>query len=148
MALCLGLPHGKYVNQLIENFTYSHLVPLLGHWPPTRVLQLSLSWAFLSSWPQVSPSLLMSASKSNLHEFLGCPLSLFPCGFQARACLVMLAEGFQRVWPIHRQRLIMISASGYSLLMVICQRIHKILRRHERSRCSDRVASCTQFLQV
>ena len=29
--------------------TYLQLVPLLGHRPPTRVLQLPLSWAFLSS---------------------------------------------------------------------------------------------------
>ena len=63
-----------------------------------------------------------------------------PCGFLDRACLVMLVEGFRRVWTIHRQRLIMISASAGlwlvlchrpSLLMVIGQRIRKILRRHE-----------------
>ena len=120
--------------------TYLRLVPLLGHRPPTRVLQLSLSWAFLSSLLQVSPSLLMSTSESRLHEFLGRPLFLFPYGFQDRACLVMLVEGFRRVWPIHHQRVIMISASAglwlvlchrSSLLMLIGQRICKILRRHE-----------------
>ena len=119
--------------------TYLRLVPLLAHRPPTRVLQLSLSWAFLFSWLQVIPSLLVSASKSRLHKFLGRPLFLSPCGFQARARLVMLVKGFRRVWPIHRQRLIMISASAglwlvlchrSSLLMVIGQRIRKILHRH------------------
>ena len=29
-----------------KNLLYLRLVPLLGHRPPTRVLQLSLSWAF------------------------------------------------------------------------------------------------------
>ena len=116
------------------------LVPLLGYRPPTRVLQLSLSWAFLSSCLQVSPNLLMSASKSRLQQFLGLPLFLFPWGFQDRACFEMLVEGFRRVWPIHLQRLIMILASAglwlvlchrSSLLMVIGQRIRRILRRHE-----------------
>ena len=82
----------------------------------------------------------MSASKSCLDEFLGRPLFLFPCGFQDRACVVMLVEDFRRVWPIHRQSLIMISTSAglwlepchrSSLLMVIGQRIRKILHRHK-----------------
>lgn len=33
----------------------------------------------------------------------GRPFHLWPCGFHLRACLVMLAVGFQCVWPIHLQ---------------------------------------------
>ena len=39
--------------------------------------------------------LLMSDSRSRRREFLGWPLFLFPWGFQARACLVLLDEDFQ-----------------------------------------------------
>ena len=132
-------------------------MPLLGYRPPTRVLQLSLSWAFLSSCLQVSPNLLMSASRSRLHQFLGLPLFFFPWGFQDRACFVMLVAGFRRVWLIHLQRLIMISASAglwlvlchrSSLLMVIGQRICKILRRHELIKVCTFFVVATVVLQV
>ena len=99
----------------------------------------------------------MSASKSRLHEFLGRPLFFFPWRFQDRACLVMLVEGFQRVWPIHLHRLIMISASAglwlvlchsFSLLMVIGQRIRKILHRHELIKVCTFFVVATVVLQV
>ena len=85
MSTLRGLPTARTTAYLL---TYLCLVPLLGHRPPTRVLQLSPSSVgrFFSSRLQVSPNLLMSASKSRLHEFLGRPLFLFPWGFQDRAC--------------------------------------------------------------
>ena len=77
------------------------LSPLLGHRPLTRVLQALRFWAVFSSCFQVPPIALMSSCRSRRHEFLGRPLLLFPCGFQDRACLVMLSAGFLNVWPIH-----------------------------------------------
>ena len=98
--------------------TYLCLVPLLGHRLPTRVLQLSLSWAFLSSWLQVSPNLLMSASKSRLCgnlESLSCcihhsyvpsshPDSSFsekgvrPCSFQIHPAFTAKRHPFSLWW--------------------------------------------------
>ena len=86
---------------LILTYLFTCLVPLLGHRPPTRILQVSLSWAFTSCWFQVSPNLLMSASRSQHDVFLSHPLFLLPWGLQVRACLVMLVGGLQRVWPTH-----------------------------------------------
>jgi hypothetical protein len=33
--------------------------------------------------------------------FLGLPLFRWPCGFQSRACFVILLSFFRNVWPIH-----------------------------------------------
>ena len=99
----------------------------------------------------------MSAFKFRLHEFLGRPFFLFPWGFKNMAYLVMLLEGFRRVWPIHLQRLIMITTSAglwlvlchrSSLLMVIGQRIRKILRRHELMKVRTFFVVATVVLQV
>ena len=69
----------------------------------------------------------------------------------------MLVEGFRRVWPIHLQRLIMISASAglwlvlcqrSSLLMVIGQRFREILRRHELIKVCTFFVVATVVLQV
>ena len=99
----------------------------------------------------------MSASKSRVHEFLGRPLFLFPWGLQDRACILMLVEGFRRVWPIHLQRLIMISASAglwlvlchrSSSLMVIGQRIRKSLRIHELIKVCTFFVVASVVLQV
>lgn len=57
-----------------------------------------------SSCPHVRPVIFTSASRSRHQVFLGLPHLPFPCGFQNRACLEVLA-GLQRVWPIHLHRL-------------------------------------------
>ena len=99
----------------------------------------------------------MSASRSRLHECLGGPRFLFRWGFQDKACLVMLVEGFRTVCPIHLQCLIMISVSEglwlvlchrLLLLMVIGQRISKILRRHELIKFCTFFVVATVVLQV
>lgn len=81
----------------------------------------------------------MSASRSLRSMFFGRPLFLLPCGFQVRACGVMLGlGGFRRVCPIHHHLLLLISSSAGSwlvlfhrflLLMVSNQWICRIFRR-------------------
>ena len=76
------------------------LYNLLGHRPPTTVLQRLRSWAILSIFPKLHPTSSMSAMRSSLHELFGLPLFLFPCGFHVRACRVMLDAGFRSGCPI------------------------------------------------
>ena len=92
--------------------------------------------SFLADSRSAPISRCLLPSPVSTRSILGRPLFLFPWGFRDEACLVMLVEGPRRVWPIHLQLLIMISASAgprlvlwhrSSLLMAIGQRIRMIL---------------------
>ena len=110
----------KKCNWYILTYLLAPSTPL-GHRPPTRDLQASRSWAFCSSCLHVHPILLVSASRSRRHVFLGRPLFLLPWGFQVSACLVRVKSGFRSVWPIHFQRRLRISSSAGSWF-VLCHR--------------------------
>ena len=105
--------------------TYLGLLPHEEHRPSTPLRQLTQLWAVFPSSFLEWPLLSSSASVSLRHVFLGLPLFLFPCGFQVRACLVMLLAGFLRVWPIPPHFILWICAA-----MCTCIYSHKQLPIH------------------
>jgi hypothetical protein len=60
----------------------------------------TLFWATFVTSIQFILCCFNTASVFRCQLFLGRPLFLFPCGFQVRACRVVLHAGFLRVWPI------------------------------------------------
>ena len=77
----------------------------------TTLLQRTRFWLVLFSSAHVIPAAFASASMLLRQVCLGRPTFRFPCGFQSRACLVMLDAGFRRVWPIHPHFLFLMSIS-------------------------------------
>lgn len=118
--------------------TYLCPPPLPGYGPPKVDLQRFLSWAILSSWLQLKPILVTSASSSRRHVLFGRPRFRLPWGFHLRVCLVMFVGGLRRVCPIQPHLLFQISTSIGSwhvlshrlvLLIVSGQRMWRILLR-------------------
>ena len=111
------LPHVSFL------FTNTYLL-YLGmsfleeHRPSTTVLHLTRCCAALVASCQDMLFSLSSESVSRLHEFLGRPLFLFPCGFQRRAWRVVLDGGFLSVCPIQRHFLCLIWTSICCCLVV------------------------------
>ena len=83
-------------------FFIFHSSPLLGHRPLTKVFQ---SQSFVLFF--FSPAVTFSTC------FLGVLPFLFPCGFNVRACLVIVNADFQSVWPNRPHRLLPISSPAF-----------------------------------
>ena len=77
----------------------------------TTPLQRTRSWLVLFSSAQVFPAAFISASVLLRQVCFGRPTLRFPCGFQSRACLVMLDAGFRGAWPIQLHFRFLISVS-------------------------------------
>ena len=77
----------------------------------TTPLQRTRFWLVLFSSAHVVPAAFISASVLLRQVCFGRPTLRFPCGFQSRACLVMLDAGFRSVWPIQPQLRFLISVS-------------------------------------
>ena len=82
-----------------------------GEQKPSTILRSTQFWAVFFSSFQQCPILNICASVSLSRVFLGLPFFLFPCGFQVRACLVMLLAGFLRMWPIQPHFLLQICSA-------------------------------------
>ena len=67
---------------------------------PHKTLQRTRFWLVLLSSAHVVPAAFISASVLLSQVCFRRPTLRFPCGFQSRACLVMLDAGFRSVWPI------------------------------------------------
>ena len=90
-------------------------------------------WAVFYSSFQEWLLLCISASVSLCHMFLGLSLFLLRCGFQVRACLVILPAGFLRMWSIQLHFLLSIceaTGSWFTVLQWNC--IMKLKREHYR----------------
>ena len=72
--------------------------------------ELGSGWSSLAR-PHVVPAAFISASVLLRQVCFVRPTLCFPCGFQSRACLVMLDAGFRSVWPIQPHLLFLISVS-------------------------------------
>ena len=91
-----------------RSLTYFGLMPLQEHRPWTTLLRTlkPVGWSSWIIWTVFSRPFkawlfrCISTSASLLHVHLSLSRFLFRCGFQVRACLVMLLTGFLRVWPI------------------------------------------------
>ena len=77
----------------------------------TAPLQRTRFWLVLLSSAHVIPAAFISASVLLRQVCFGRPTLRFPCGFQSRACLVMLDAGFRSVWPIQPHLRFLISVS-------------------------------------
>ena len=77
----------------------------------TTPLQRTRFWLVLFSSVHVVPAAFISASVLLRQACFGRPTLRFPCGFQSRACLVMLDAGFHNVWPIQSHMRFLISVS-------------------------------------
>ena len=88
----------------------------------TTPLQRTRFWLVLFSSAHVFPAAFISASVLLRQVCFGRPTLRFPCGFQLRACLVMLNAGFRSVWPIqpHLRFLISISVGVCFVLSHSC----------------------------
>ena len=75
------------------------------------LLQRTRFWLVLFSSAHVVPAAFISASVLLRQVCFGRPTFRFPCGFQSRACLVMLDAGFGSVWPIQPHLRFLISVS-------------------------------------
>ena len=102
------------------HFTYI-LMPLdsLGeHRAATTLLQQTRFWEVLLSSVHFTPAAFTSASTLLRQVCFGWPTFHFPCGFQARACLVMFDAGLHSVWPIHPHFLLLMSVSIKACLVL------------------------------
>ena len=77
----------------------------------TVTLQRTRFWLVLLSSAHVVPAAFISALVLLRQVCFGRPTLRFPCGFQSRACLVMLDAGFRSVWPIQPHLRFLISVS-------------------------------------
>ena len=77
----------------------------------TAPLQRTRFWLVLLSSAHVVPAAFISASVLFRQFCFGRPTLSFPCGFQSRACLVMLDAGFRSMWPIQPHLRFLISVS-------------------------------------
>ena len=77
----------------------------------TTPLQRTQFWLVLLSSAHVIPAAFISALVLLRQVCFGRPTLRFPCGFQSRACLVMLDAGFHSVWPFHPHLHFLISVS-------------------------------------
>ena len=77
----------------------------------TVTLQRTRFWLVLLSSAHVVPAAFISALVFLRQVCFGRPTLRFPCGFQSRACLVMLDAGFRSVWPIQPHLCFLISVS-------------------------------------
>ena len=77
----------------------------------TTPLQRTRFWLILFSSANVVPVASISAVVFLRQVCLGRPTFRFPCGFQSRACLVMLDACSRSVWPIHPHLRFLISVS-------------------------------------
>lgn len=105
------------------------------HIPHTSILQPTLPSAILSSSFHFLFILFMTASNFWRNVFFSFPLFYFPSGFQVRPWLMIQFDYFCNVFPIHFQRLSLISSSSgfwivlfYSrlLLMLSDQQIYSV----------------------
>ena len=81
------------------------------HRAATTLLQRTRFWEVFFSSAHVKPADFSSVSRLLRQVCFGRPTFRFPCGFQSRACLVMLVAGFRSVWPIHPHFRCLISVS-------------------------------------
>ena len=77
----------------------------------TTPLQRTRFWLVLFSSAHVFPAAFIWASMLLPQVCFGQPTLRFPCGFQSRACLVMLDASFRSVWPIQPHFRFLISVS-------------------------------------
>ena len=77
----------------------------------TTPLQRTRFWLVLFSSAHIFPAAFIWASMLLPQVCFGQPTLRFPCGFQSRACLVMLDAGFCSVWPIQPYFRFLISVS-------------------------------------
>ena len=114
--------------------TWQTLPSIPGHRSPTKDFHFLLSWAIFSIWPHVLSCCFPSCITDLLHEFLGLPGFLCPCGFHLSAWLTMVVLGFLRVCPIHVHFLLLIwisIGSWFALLQIsslVTMSCHFILR--------------------
>ena len=77
----------------------------------TTPLQRTRFWLVLFSSAHVVPAAFILASVLLRQVCFMRPTLHFPCGFQSRACLVMLDADFRSVWPIQPHLRFLISVS-------------------------------------
>ena len=77
----------------------------------TTLLQRTRFWLVLFSLAHGVRAAFISASVLLRQVCFGRPTLRFPCGFQSRACLVMLDAGFRSMWPIQPHLRFLISIS-------------------------------------
>ena len=111
--------HTKSVHSVHEEWLFSKVTYLFTYasWflveqrAATTPLQRTRFWLVLFSSAHVLPVAFISASVLLRQVCFGRPTFSFPCGFQSRACLVMLDPGFRSVWPVQPHLRFLISVS-------------------------------------
>ena len=107
---CFKLDNHTFHEKALTYLTYASWF-LLEQRAATTPFQRTRFWLVLFNLAHVFPAAFISASMLLCQVCFGRPTLRFPCGFQSRACLVMLDAGFRCVWPIQPHLHFLISVS-------------------------------------